>query len=185
MKQNYKLTATTLKNGKTLYQVIDETGKVISKRTSTREYVACTIDGRYYFGSLDLIGKGDHGNALSRIQDLKENTPEKYAQICKDRIAEIKYCNKAHLSMFRKYSTPEELNAPIKDWQYKHLVEFYGQEVADSVKTEWEYQVATTNDERDIQLFLNSIGDYETWKMVRENYVAETEPLMQIAYLEK
>lgn len=52
MKKNYKLTATTLKNGKTPYQVIDETGKVISKRTSTRNYVACTIDGSYFLADL-------------------------------------------------------------------------------------------------------------------------------------
>lgn len=44
-----------------LYTVTDINGNVISKRTSKREYVACTADGQYYFGRMDLIGKGDHG----------------------------------------------------------------------------------------------------------------------------
>lgn len=44
-----------------LYQVIDESGAVVSSRRSGRAYVACTIDGSYYFGRVDLVGKGDHG----------------------------------------------------------------------------------------------------------------------------
>lgn len=63
---NYKLTVTETGNkaGKFHYQVIDETGAVISERKSNREYVACTIHGQYYFGRLDLIGKGDHGKQI-------------------------------------------------------------------------------------------------------------------------
>jgi hypothetical protein len=46
------------------YTVTDESGNIISERRSNREYVACSIDGTYYFGRLDLIGKGDHGKYL-------------------------------------------------------------------------------------------------------------------------
>lgn len=59
----YKLlvTETGKKSGRYHYQVVDLNGKIISERTSDREYVACTIDGNFYFGRLDLIGKGQHG----------------------------------------------------------------------------------------------------------------------------
>jgi hypothetical protein len=53
-----------------LYTVTDENGNVISKRTSKREYVACTADGEYYFGRMDLIGKGDHGSRIARISSV-------------------------------------------------------------------------------------------------------------------
>lgn len=60
----YTLTKTTLKNGKFQYVVTDQDGNVISNRMSTREYVACTANGSFYFGRLDLIGKGDHGRGI-------------------------------------------------------------------------------------------------------------------------
>ena len=48
------------------YQVIHAESKaIVSKRTSARDYVACVADGSYYFGRLDLIGKGDHGKQLT------------------------------------------------------------------------------------------------------------------------
>jgi hypothetical protein len=59
----YKLNKET-KGKKHLYTVTDESGNVISTRTSARDYVACTINGEFYFGRLDLIGKGDHGRAI-------------------------------------------------------------------------------------------------------------------------
>jgi hypothetical protein len=63
---NYELKVTETKNkaGKFHYQVIDENGTIISERKSNREYAACTAGGGYYFGRLDLIGKGEHGMAL-------------------------------------------------------------------------------------------------------------------------
>lgn len=63
---NYELKVTETKNkaGKFHYQVVDENGVLISERKSNREYVACTIDGQYYFGRIDLIGKGDHGKQV-------------------------------------------------------------------------------------------------------------------------
>lgn len=66
IKMNYelKITETGNKAGKFHYQVIDENGTVVSERKSNREYVAATINGQYYFGRLDLIGKGDHGRQI-------------------------------------------------------------------------------------------------------------------------
>lgn len=52
------------KSGKFTYQVIDENGAIMLERNSNREYVACTADGRFFFGRLDLIGKGDHGRDI-------------------------------------------------------------------------------------------------------------------------
>lgn len=66
-----------VKGKKYEYQVIDVDSKaIVSKRTSAREYVACTADGSFYFGRLDLIGKGDHGKWLSRTAEILAN-PEK------------------------------------------------------------------------------------------------------------
>lgn len=59
-----QVTETKNKSGKYHYQVKDAQGNVVSERKSNREYVACTIDGQFYFGRLDLIGKGDHGRQL-------------------------------------------------------------------------------------------------------------------------
>lgn len=40
-----------VKGKKYEYQVIDADSKaIVSKRTSAREYVACTADGSFYFG---------------------------------------------------------------------------------------------------------------------------------------
>jgi len=63
---NYELKVTETKNkaGKFLYEVIDEAGTVLTGRRSNREYVACTINGLFYFGRVDLIGKGDHGRNI-------------------------------------------------------------------------------------------------------------------------
>jgi hypothetical protein len=78
---NYKLIVkeTGNKAAKFSYTVIDETGKVISTRNSNREYVACTIGGSYYFGRLDLIGKGDHARHVKHcIAAGKEPAPIAY-----------------------------------------------------------------------------------------------------------
>lgn len=64
MNYELKVSITNNKAGKFHYQVIDENGTIISERKSNREYVACTIDGSYYFGRLDLVGKGDHGRMV-------------------------------------------------------------------------------------------------------------------------
>lgn len=61
------------KGKKYQYTVTDEKGNVISTRTSARDYVACTANGEFYFGRLDLIGKGDHGKGLSRTTEILAN----------------------------------------------------------------------------------------------------------------
>lgn len=73
---NFILTKTA-KGKKFQYQVIDTTtNEVISSRTSARDYVACTTNGEFYFGRLDLIGKGYHGEQLSWAL-LVLNSPKK------------------------------------------------------------------------------------------------------------
>ena len=72
MNYTLKVTETARKAGKYHYQVIDENGTVISERRSNRKYVACTINGSFYFGRLDLIGKGDHGKMLKYCADKPE-----------------------------------------------------------------------------------------------------------------
>ena len=83
----YKLNKTA--KGKTFeYTVSDERGRIISKRTSSRDYVACTIDGSYYFGRLELVGRGDHGRNLARISDLlahSETQPAAYVEYLKEK----------------------------------------------------------------------------------------------------
>ena len=68
----YTLKVTALKNGKYHYQVVDENGKILSERKSNREYVAATITGSFYFGRLDLIGKGDHGRQVKYFEQRGE-----------------------------------------------------------------------------------------------------------------
>lgn len=68
------------KGKKYQYTVTDEKGNVISTRTSARDYVACTANGEFYFGRLDLIGKGDHGKGLSRTTEILAN-PERASKL--------------------------------------------------------------------------------------------------------
>jgi hypothetical protein len=80
-----KVTLTNNKSSKYLYQVLDESGTVISTRRSNRKYMACTADGQYYFGRLDLIGKGDHGSAIKfytdRLNGYPQGTPEYISRV--------------------------------------------------------------------------------------------------------
>lgn len=63
---------------KFLYEVQDENGTVISFRQSERDYVACTIDGSYYFGRLDLIDKGDYGRRISMARKILNGPKKEY-----------------------------------------------------------------------------------------------------------
>ena len=90
--KTYRLTKTELKNGKFLYEVKDENNNTISKRTSTRgHYIACTIDGQFYFGRVDLIGKGMHGQLLNQAIIAKSYSVEQWE---KDREAYRRELNK-------------------------------------------------------------------------------------------
>ena len=66
------------KGKKYQYTVTDEKGNVISTRTSVRDYVACTANGEFYFGRLDLIGKGNHGKELSYTTEILANPERVY-----------------------------------------------------------------------------------------------------------
>lgn len=69
-------TETGRKSEKYLYQVIDRDGEVLSERRSNRDYVACTVGGEYYFGRIDLIGKGDHGRSVKYWLSRGEVPPQ-------------------------------------------------------------------------------------------------------------
>lgn len=67
MKYTLNVKETGNKAAKYHYTITDEHGKVISERKSNRTYVAATINGQYYFGRIDLVGKGDHGKQIKRL----------------------------------------------------------------------------------------------------------------------
>lgn len=71
-------TETGRKQGRFFYEIIDQQGNVLATRSSNREYVAATPDGGFFFGRLDLIGKGDHGRNLNYMINVvsKENDLE-------------------------------------------------------------------------------------------------------------
>lgn len=75
--KKYILTKTA-KGKKFLYEVKDENGKVISNRTSARDYVACTANIEFYFGRIDLIGKGEHGKMLSLATKILSDPKKAY-----------------------------------------------------------------------------------------------------------
>lgn len=80
------------KGDKFVYTVTDERGNVISTRTSKRNYVACTANGDFYFGRLDLIGKGDHGKDISFYRSVMEKSgreSEKYIEYIKERFSDL------------------------------------------------------------------------------------------------
>lgn len=183
MEHTYKLIANQYGKNKTIYRVIDETGKEISHRVSTRKYVACTIDGSCYFGRLDLIGKGDHGKTLARIAEYKDTSREAYDALLKQTRKDWERMCRMHLQTWATYRRKDD---PMEEWQIKFLEENYSDvpEIK-TAKTQWDYQVITMNPERHYQSALQYIGDFETWKAKRIAWVAETEPKMRVAYLEQ
>lgn len=66
------------KGKKFQYTVTDENGNIVSTRTSARDYVACNRTGEFYFGRLDLIGKGEHGRQLSFVTKIVTNPEAAY-----------------------------------------------------------------------------------------------------------
>lgn len=77
---NYTLTRVK-KGNKWLYQIEDNNGNVVATRTSARDYAAATINGEFFFGRVDLIGKGDHGKALRVFENYLANPKKEYAKI--------------------------------------------------------------------------------------------------------
>jgi len=79
MNYTLKVTETNNKAGKYFYEIQDESGNILTTRKSNREYAAATIDGRFFFGRIDLIGKGDHGRDVkSCSENNREITPIAY-----------------------------------------------------------------------------------------------------------
>ena len=64
-----KLTKT--KKGDTfIYEVTNENGTLTTRRISKRDFVACTASGVYFFGRLDLVGKGEHGKCIKYWKEV-------------------------------------------------------------------------------------------------------------------
>lgn len=77
--QDYSLQVNQCGRDKWLYRIVNNrTGETVATRTSKRNYVAATIDGCYFFGRLDLVGKGDHGQQVKIAQEMIATTPEDY-----------------------------------------------------------------------------------------------------------
>lgn len=75
--ENFTLTKkeTGRKSAKFQYEIIDNrTGAIVTNRNSNRDYVACTSNGEFFFGRLDLINKGDH----KRTVDVARKTGDVY-----------------------------------------------------------------------------------------------------------
>ena len=106
--KTYRLTKTELKNGKFLYEVKDENNNTISKRTSTRHYAACTIDGQFYFGRVDLIGKGMHGQLLNQAIVAKSYSVEQWEKEREEYRKELNKCIAIERSLQRKYNRDAE-----------------------------------------------------------------------------
>lgn len=87
----FKLTRTQ-KGDKFVYTVTDESGNVISTRTSKRNYVACTANGEFYFGRISLIGKGEHGESVSSCRSFIRNPKgerEDFIEYIKERLVDL------------------------------------------------------------------------------------------------
>ena len=80
----YTMTKTAKGKQGFLYEIFNAAGEKISSRTSKRDYVAATACGAFFFGRLDLIGKGDHGRTIKHYQQHG-----KTAEL--DRISRIAY----------------------------------------------------------------------------------------------
>jgi len=78
----YKMTKTAKGKQGFLYEIFNAAGELISSRTSKRDYVAATACGGFFFGRLDLIGKGDHGRYLKDFaKNGRTEELERYSRI--------------------------------------------------------------------------------------------------------
>lgn len=84
-----------------LYTIIAPDGREVKCRLSTRNYVAATCNGRYFFCRRDRIGKGSHGNYIKDYKDIlaelmvektKSETrtaSQEYRDVISERIANV------------------------------------------------------------------------------------------------
>lgn len=77
---NYTLTRVK-KGSKWLYEIKANNGNVVATRTSARDYEAATINGKFFFGRMDLIGKGLHGRILREFNEFYANPKKSYMKI--------------------------------------------------------------------------------------------------------
>ena len=101
------------KGKKYLYEVKDGNGNVVSKRTSTRDYVACSVSGEFYFGRLDLVGKGDYGKRLAGAQKRANYSTSVYMA---DREAALKEARQCIATERRLGKSPEWLETYKADF---------------------------------------------------------------------
>lgn len=101
MKYTLKKTETARKTGKFFYEVIDENGNIISTRSSNREYVACTINGEFFFGRVDLVGKASHKHSLNNCLDNMNISQSRFDQIKKHLIKSVDSIDK-YKSIYKK-----------------------------------------------------------------------------------
>lgn len=106
MPKKYTLHCTP-KGKKFLYEVKDEQGHLYAKRLSKRDnFVACTLDGNFFFGRIDLISKGDHGKMVSKYQDVIRAPKGHYEEIaayCKRNGVDIEPYNEWSCSALPNY----------------------------------------------------------------------------------
>lgn len=100
----------TAKGSKWNYQVVDENGNVLASRTSKREYVACSANGDFFFGRIDLVGKGFYSKSYDKAQKYANYTEEQYIA---DR---VDFCKCFGLKNIDKYY-------PIKEEAMKNKIE--------------------------------------------------------------
>ena len=65
----YVLRKSSVSRNLFLYEVVNvESGSVVASRTSSRHYVACTVNGEHFFSRRDLVGRGAHGRSLRAME---------------------------------------------------------------------------------------------------------------------
>lgn len=71
--------------GTNLYTVINEQGVVISTTKDKRDFVACTINGDFYFGRTNLVNKNGRARAkrLQNAYDLLADPRKRYESLLK------------------------------------------------------------------------------------------------------
>lgn len=81
----YTLTKKELNNGYKLYAVMNVEGEILSTRKSKRDYVACTINGGFYFGRINLVNKNGRARAkrLQNAYDLLADPRKRYESLLK------------------------------------------------------------------------------------------------------
>lgn len=106
------------KGKKFLYTVKDSSGNIKATRLSTRNYVACTVDGSFFFGREDLIAKGEHGRILSRAYQILEHPKAAYEAL-------VQYFTPSYRKQWKEENPYEEWIKRSEEWA-KDKVERYG-----------------------------------------------------------